>query len=81
MKIDYTTKALRILKKLPVPIRQAFYKQASFLVGDLHHPSLRAKKFDESNDVWQARVSRGWRFYFIIEEDRYVITNIIPHPK
>jgi hypothetical protein len=31
--------------------------------------------------VWQARVTRGWRFYFKIESDEYVILSIIPHPK
>jgi len=42
---------------------------------------LRAKKYDEANDVWQARVNRSWRFYFAIRGDEYVILSIIPHPK
>ena len=42
---------------------------------------LRAKKYDEANDRWQARVNRGWRFYFKIEDDTYFITELIPHPK
>ena len=25
------------------------------------HPSLRAKKYDESQDLWQARVTKDWR--------------------
>jgi plasmid maintenance system killer protein len=32
----------------------------------LLHPSLHAKKYDEENDVWQARVNKDWRFYFTI---------------
>ena len=32
-------------------------------------------------DVWQGRVTKGWRFYFKIERDEYVILSIIPHPK
>ena len=48
---------------------------------NLHHPSLRAKKYDETKDRWQARVNRNWRFYFIIEDDVYVILDIVPHPK
>lgn len=53
----------------------------AFLLENLHHPSLRAKKYDEANDRWQARVNRSWRFYFIIEGDTYVILDVIPHPK
>ena len=30
---------------------------------------------------WQARVNRDWRFYFTIDDDTYIITNVIPHPK
>lgn len=51
------------------------------LAENLLHPSLHAKKFDESNDFWQARINRDWRFYFVIEGDRYIVTNITPHPK
>src|ERR1022692_2847212 len=64
MKLDYTRHALGTLNHLPVPVRKAFYKQAAFLVANLHHPSLRAKKYSEAEDRWQARVNRGWRFYF-----------------
>jgi plasmid maintenance system killer protein len=56
-------------------------KQAGFLVQNLSHPSLRAKKYDETKDRWQARVNRDWRFYFSIENDTYVVVDIIPHPR
>ena len=81
MKIDYTRNALDTLKNLPLPIRKAFYKQAGYLLENLHHPSLHAKKFSESEDLWQARVNKDWRFYFKIEGDTYIIVRIIPHPK
>ena len=55
MRIDYTKTALDTLKNLPLPVRKAFYKQAGFLVENLQHPSLHAKKFSESEDLWQAR--------------------------
>jgi len=31
--------------------------------------------------VWQARINRDWRFYFIIVHDTYVILDVIAHPK
>ena len=43
--------------------------------------SLRAKKYDEARDIWQARVDSGWRFYFRIEGDTYILETIRPHPK
>ena len=81
MKLDYTEGAFSTLNNLPVPIRKAFYKQAGFLVENLRHPSLRAKKYDETTDKWQARVNKDWRFYFRIVGDTYIVTEIISHPK
>jgi mRNA interferase RelE/StbE len=60
---------------------EPFFKQVEFLEQSLHHPSLRAKKYDESQDLWQARVNKNWRFYFLIQDGVYYIVDIIPHPK
>jgi hypothetical protein len=62
-------------------IQAAFDKQSSLLLQNLLHPSLRAKKYDQGKDRWQARVTRGWRFYFTIVDDIYMLEDIIPHPK
>jgi plasmid maintenance system killer protein len=63
------------------PSARPFSKQLNFLERDLHHPSLHAKKYDETRDFWQARVNRDWRFYFKIVADVYVILDVVPHPK
>ena len=81
MKAVYTNRARKALDDLPASISKAFFKQVKFLERDLHHPSLRAKKYDESQDLWQARVNKDWRFYFQIHDDVYYIVDIIPHPK
>jgi hypothetical protein len=47
MRLAYTQNALGTLSQRPLPIRKAFYKQAAFLVANLHHPSLHAKKYSE----------------------------------
>ena len=47
----------------------------------MRHPSLRAKIYDKSKDLWQARVNDFWRFYFTIIGDTCVLEDIIPHPK
>ncbi len=62
-------------------IRKAVDKQLGLLVENLRHPSLRAKKYDEGRNIWQARATRSWRFYFTIEGDTYKIIDVIPHPK
>ncbi len=81
MKADYSKRAGETLRDLPEPVRKALYKQVAFLEQNLNHPSLRAKKYDESQNLWQARVNRRWRFYFLIRDDTYFIVDIVPHPK
>jgi mRNA-degrading endonuclease RelE of RelBE toxin-antitoxin system len=81
MKIDYVPRALKALEDAPADVRKAFFKQLRFLLQDLRHPSLNAKKYNEAEDLWQARVNRSWRFYFNIVDDTYIIRDIIPHPK
>jgi mRNA interferase RelE/StbE len=81
MKIRRSVHFERQYSKAPATIQAAFDKQSLFLLQNLHHPSLRAKKYDESKDLWQARVNRDWRFYFLIQGDVYYLVDIIRHPK
>ena len=81
MKFDYSAHFLRNYRKAPEKIRQAFDKQSLLLLGNLRHPSLRAKKYDEGEDLWQARVTGAWRFYFKIVGDTYRLEEIKAHPK
>ena len=81
MRFAYTARFRRSYAEAPVAVRRTFDKQAAFLTNNLRHPSLRAKKYDEARNIWQARVNNDWRFYFRIEGDMYTLIDIIPHPK
>ena len=81
MKVDYSERAGKTLDGLTPQLRKVVYKQVKLLEQNLRHPSLRAKKYDESRSIWQARVNKDWRFYFLIRDDVYYIIDIIPHPK
>ncbi|OGG79790.1 hypothetical protein A3A39_04630 [Candidatus Kaiserbacteria bacterium RIFCSPLOWO2_01_FULL_54_13] len=81
MRLEHTLQIRREVQKFPKEIRETFYKQAEFLKDNIRHPSLRAKKYDEARDIWQARVTGGIRFYFRIENDTYLLLNIRKHPK
>ena len=57
-------------------------KQFSYLLQDYRHPSLNAKKYhDASDELWQARIDRGYRFYFFVQNPQYIVVSIIHHPK
>ena len=81
MKWLHTERSRQDYQSAPPEIRKAFEKQVRLLAHNLRHPSLRAKKYHEAAGVWQARVTRNWRFYFTIRPDAYVIVAILSHPK
>lgn len=81
MRIRFTAKGQANYDALPARLKRAVDKQLTFLLQDLQYPSLRAKKYDEANDIWQGRVNDDYRFYFLISGDIYWIIRIIPHPK
>jgi hypothetical protein len=67
------------MRMLLLPFRSG--ATSALLARNLRHPSLRAKKYDEARDIWQARVNGGWRLYFLIRGDLYYLLDMIPHPK
>jgi mRNA-degrading endonuclease RelE of RelBE toxin-antitoxin system len=81
MKAAFSQRFLRQYAAFSQERKAKFEKQLGFLLVNLRHPSLRAKKYDEANDIWQARVDDDYRFYFQIEGDTYRILSIVVHPK
>ncbi|MCK4781824.1 hypothetical protein KAS79_02775 [Candidatus Parcubacteria bacterium] len=81
MKVFYTPHFKRNFKSLPKEIKKKFKKQVDFLLKNFHHPSLKIKKYDEKQEIWQARVDRNYRFFFLVEKDAYIFLEIKSHPK
>jgi hypothetical protein len=81
MQLVFTARFDQSLREASYAVQRAFWKQAQFLLRNLQHPSFRAKKYNEKNDVWQALVNREWRFYFKIIRDEYHLIDITRHPK
>ena len=84
MKVHHTNRFEAQYKNLSPEQKAKADKQIGFLVENLRHPSLRAKKHDEANeanDIWQARVDRNYRFYFQIKGDHLHSSVGDPTPK
>ncbi len=81
MRVKLTEVAIRQYQKLTSTLQKQADKQFEYLMNDVRHPSLHAKKYKGDDDLWQARIDRNWRFYFYIVEPHYIIISIIKHPK
>lgn len=81
MILAYTPHFRRSFKTFSALVQRRFEKQVALLLRDLRHPSLHAKKYDERQEIWQARVDRNVRFYFCIRGETYLLLDIKVHPK
>lgn len=81
MRFLLSRKARRNYENLARELQKTADKQFSLLLRDIRHPSLYAKKYDERRGIWQARLTKEWRFYFQIRGDVYYIVAIVKHPK
>lgn len=81
MNVCYADRFERQYRALPEQLKARVDKQIRFLAENFRHPSLRAKKYDESRGLWQARVDRRYRFYFEVQGDTCILLSVIPHPK
>jgi len=74
-------RALNDYRGLTKTLQKKVDKQLGSLVRNFLHPSLRAKKYDEARDIWQARIDKSYRFYFQIRDNTFYIITIAKHPK
>lgn len=78
MKIIRTNPFKRDFQRLPDHIKKRTAKALKLLINDRFHPSLHVKKVKGEpikgfDNVFEARVTSGYRLFFLIESDCYVL--------
>jgi len=84
MQFIRTDRFKRDFRDLPDRIKRRAEQALRFLSANPRHPSLRAKKMEgqrdpEGRDIWEARVTQGYRFTFVIDGETYILYRIGPH--
>lgn len=80
MKLQYTEHFSEGYQQLPEHIKKQSNKQLELLLKNFRHPSLYVKKIQGlKQNIWEARVSEGYRFTFQIERDVYLLRKIGTH--
>lgn len=69
----------RSYKKLPEFVKKKADRILILLAEDLRHPSIRAKKIQGADDIWEGRIDRFHRFTFEIKSDEIILRSIGPH--
>ena len=83
MRVQFSSRFERDFAKAPATVQRAFRKQLRYLLDQgPAYPSLNAHPWPAHGpDARQARINRGWRFYFYQTGDTYVVYHLQAHPK
>lgn len=79
MKLAFTSSFKKDYQSLPGEVQEKVDKQLKFLLKDRDYPSLQTKKMEGHPDIWEARVTKSYRFTFQIEEDVYLLRRVGTH--
>lgn len=65
----------KAFRTLPKPVQEKAVKAFRLMQDNLRHPSLHIKRVQATDDIWEGRVDRQYRFTFQIvkEGDQTVI--------
>lgn len=79
MKLIRTERFLRDYQKLPANVQKQTDRKLLYLVEDIAYPSLRVKKVQRYEDIFEGSISRIYRFLFQITTDAYILLRIGKH--
>ena len=65
--------------RLPSSAKLRVERQVGLLVTNRSHPSLRLKKMALAGDIWEARVSEGYRMTLQFLEDMIFLGRVGTH--
>ena len=81
MKITRTARFKKAWKELSEEEKDLTRKALRNLATDLQYPSLRVKKMQGVEHIWEDRVSHSLRMTFEIEGNTIIVRNIGQHDK
>ena len=64
MRLERTDRFKRDFISLPESIKRRAERQLILFVQNPRHPSLRIKKMEGTKDIWEGRITKGYRFTF-----------------
>ena len=79
MRFLYTDRFAKRYRNLPDQIQARVDEQLALLLENPRHPSLRSKKMHGVGNIWELRVTGGYRVTFQIQEGAYLLRNVGTH--
>lgn len=65
--------------ELPKTVRHRFEVELGIFLNNPLHPSLRCKKMAGTDDIWEVRITKGYRFTFTLQNHLCILRRIGSH--
>ncbi len=75
----FTERFKKNFKNLPSAIQKQFDKKLDLFLNNPRHPSLNIHRYLGFNEVWEAYISKQYRFTFSFTKESIIFRNIGPH--
>lgn len=79
IKVFYSAAFKRDFQGLPKRIQSIAEKKLKLFIENLQHPSLRIKKMEGLQNIWEGSVTKNYRFTFTLKDQVCVLRRIGTH--
>jgi mRNA interferase RelE/StbE len=79
MKLVYGPRFLRDYDQLDAQLQRRVDQQIALLLRNPRHPSLRVHKMEGYTEIYEARVTKGYRLTFQLRDDTCILRRIGTH--
>ena len=79
MKLWFTHSFIRDYHALPDQLQKTVDKKLKLFLDNQHHPSLNIKKMQDPRDIWEGRITEGYRFTFQMAGEVCILRRLGTH--
>jgi mRNA interferase RelE/StbE len=79
MKLFFTHSFIRDYQALPHHLQKAVENKLKIFLVNQRHPSLKTKKMHDPREIWEGRITQGYRFTFQITGETCILRRLGTH--
>jgi mRNA-degrading endonuclease RelE of RelBE toxin-antitoxin system len=79
MKLYLTESFVRDYRELPSKIQKIVDGKLKLYLSGQRHPLLHIKKMQDPRDIWEGRITKGYRFTFQLEGEVCILRRLGTH--
>ncbi len=79
IKVFYSGVFKRDFQNLPKKIQKITERKLTLFVKNFRHPSLRVKKIEGLQNIWEGSITKSYRFTFLMKNNICILRRVGTH--